>query len=73
MQEVSCGLGNGRYDALREWLHSPRARVQRVLQVSALSWWPEGVPPVRHARRAAGVNTAANTDAYLPPRVARRA
>jgi hypothetical protein len=45
MQSVPEGLGNQRYAQLQDWLHSPVLRVQRILQVTAADWWPDGQVP----------------------------
>ncbi|KQP49520.1 hypothetical protein [Pseudorhodoferax sp. Leaf274] len=52
MQSVLQGLGNQRYAQLREWLDRPAQRVQRILQVTAADWWPDGEVP--QTRKAAG-------------------
>lgn len=52
MQSVPQGLGNQRYAQLQQWLHSPVQRVQRILQVTAADWWPDGQVP--RTRRDAG-------------------
>lgn len=52
MQTVVQSLGNQRYTLLQDWLNSPAQRVQRVLQVTATDWWPDGVVP--QTRKAAG-------------------
>lgn len=52
MQTISEALGNQRYAQLQAWLHSPAQRVQRILQVTAADWWPDGTVP--QTRKAAG-------------------
>lgn len=52
MQSVSETLGNQRYAQLQDWLASPVQRMQRVLQVTAADWWPDGQVPL--TRKAAG-------------------
>jgi hypothetical protein len=51
VQSVSEALGNQRYAQLQAWLHSPAQRVQRILQVTATDWWPDGAVPL--TRKAA--------------------
>lgn len=52
MQSVVESLGNQRYAQLQLVLQSPSMRVQRILQVTAARWWPDGQVPL--TRKAAG-------------------
>ncbi|WP_326535325.1 hypothetical protein [Pseudorhodoferax sp.] len=52
MHTVPQFLGNQRYAQLQSWLGSPTQRAQRVLQVTAAAWWPDGLVP--QTRKAAG-------------------
>ncbi len=69
MQSLPAGLGNSRYEQLRQWLDSPAMRVQRVLQVTAQWWWPDGAPSSsREARRALRRSAAAACRHRVPLR-----
>jgi hypothetical protein len=52
VQSVPEGLGNQRYAQLQQWLQSPVQRAQRIVQVTAADWWPDGQVP--QTRKAAG-------------------
>lgn len=60
MQSVPESLGNQRYAQLQQWLQSPVQRVQRILQVTAADWWPDGQVP--QTRKAAGRAVRAHRD-----------
>jgi hypothetical protein len=51
VQSLANVLGDQRYAQLQDRLACPTLRAQRVLQVTAAAWWPDGVVPL--TRKAA--------------------